>query len=72
MSTIFPSNGLIKPAYLNLVKRHICFKKWAIPGLFFIIVTNIKFLQQINMKNVHPVYGAGIRTHDLCNISLLP
>ena len=50
MSTIFPSNGLIKPAYLNLVKRHICFKKWAIPGLFFIIVTNIKFLQQINMK----------------------
>ena len=24
------------------------------------------------MKNVHPVYGAGIRTHNLCNISPLP
>ena len=23
-----------------------------------------KFLQQIHVKNVHPVYGAGIRTHD--------
>ena len=24
------------------------------------------------VKNVHPVYGAGIRTHDLWNVSLLP
>ena len=24
------------------------------------------------MKNVHPVYGAGIQTHDLRNMSLLP
>ena len=24
-----------------------------------------KFLQQMYVKNVHPVYGAGIRTHDL-------
>ena len=23
-------------------------------------------------KNVHPVYGAGIRSHDLWNMSLLP
>ena len=23
-------------------------------------------------KNVHPVYGTGIRTHDLQNVSLLP
>ena len=22
-------------------------------------------MQQINVKNVHPVYGAGIRTHNL-------
>ena len=24
----------------------------------------IQILQQINVKNVHPVSGAGIRTHD--------
>ena len=24
------------------------------------------------MKNVHPIYGAGIRTHDLWNVSLFP
>ena len=31
------------------------------------------FLQQINVKkcNVHPVYGAGIQTHDLRYVSLL-
>ena len=23
-------------------------------------------------ENVHPVYGAGIRTHDLWNVSLFP
>ena len=30
----------------------------------------LQFLQQINVKNVHPVYGAGIRTHNLQNVSL--
>ena len=35
--------------------------------------TNINTIfQQINVKNVHPVYGAGIRTHNLQNMSLLP
>ena len=29
-------------------------------------------LQQINVKNVHPVNGTGIRTHDLHHVSLLP
>ena len=32
----------------------------------------IQCLQQINMKNVHPVYSAGIRIHDLLNTSCLP
>ena len=32
----------------------------------------IQILHQSNVKNVHPVYGAGIRTHDLWNMSLLP
>ena len=32
----------------------------------------LQFLQQINVKNVHPEYGAGIQTHNLQNMSLLP
>ena len=32
----------------------------------------ITILQQINVKIVHPMYGAGIQTHDLRNTSLLP
>ena len=32
----------------------------------------IQFLQQINVKNVHPVYGTGIQTHDLLNMSRHP
>ena len=32
----------------------------------------LHFLQQINVEHVHPVYGAGIQTHNLWNMSLLP
>ena len=32
----------------------------------------IQFVHQINVKNVHQVKGAGIRTHDLSNMSRLP
>ena len=32
----------------------------------------MQFLQQINVKYVHPVYDAGIRTHDLQISSLIP
>ena len=47
------------------------------PGLFFIYFRlfkqiSIQFLQQINVKNVHPVYGAGIQTLNLQNMSLHP
>ena len=38
-------------------------------GLFKQIL--LQFLQQINVKNVHPVSGAGIRTHNLLITSLL-
>ena len=52
------------------------FKNWAIPGLFLIYFClykqNITFLQQINVKNVHPEYGARIRTDNLKDMSLLP
>ena len=30
-----------------------------------------QFLQQIYVKNAHPVYGDGIRTHDLWNMIIL-
>ena len=32
----------------------------------------ISILQQKYVKNVYPVYGAGIQTHDLWNVSLFP
>ena len=53
------------------------YKKWAIPGLFFIYFClfkhTLQILQQTGMwRNVHPLYGARIRTHDLWNINLLP
>ena len=32
----------------------------------------LQFLQQYNMKNVNPVFGAEIRTQDPLNASLLP
>ena len=42
--------------------------------LVFFKQTLLQFLQQINVKkcHVHPVYGAGIRTHNLWIVSLLP
>ena len=46
------------------------------PGLFFmyfhLFKQTLQFLQQINVKNVHPVSGTGIRTHNLLIASLLP
>ena len=42
--------------------------------IFGLFKQTIQFLQQIKVKkcHVHPVYRAGIRTHDLWNMSLLP
>ena len=40
--------------------------------IFDLFKQTIQFLQQINVKNVHPVYGAGIQTHNLLNTSRLP
>ena len=46
---------------------YIFLKKWANLGLFFIYFCPSKhtlhFLQQINVKNAHPVSGARIQTH---------
>ena len=46
---------------------------WPLFCLFLVFSNKYyKFVQQIYVKNVHPVYCAGIRTHDLRNMSLLP
>ena len=45
-------------------------------GLFLFIFglfkQTLQFLEQINVKNVDPVYGDEIQTHNLWNMSLLP
>ena len=49
------------------------FKKWASFSFTFgLFKQTIQFLKQINAKNVHPVNGAGIQTHDLLNMSHYP
>ena len=40
--------------------------------MFLYKQTTIKILQQINVRNFHPVYGAGIRNHNLQKMCLLP
>ena len=40
--------------------------------LFSYFQTNITIFTTNICGNVHPVYGAGIRTHDLQDTSLLP
>ena len=32
--------------------------------------TSLQFFTTNKVKNVHPVYGAGIRAHDIWNMSL--
>ena len=52
------------------------FQKISQPGLFFVYFhlfkQTLQFLQQIHVKNVIAVYGAGIRTHNLQDFNLLP
>ena len=40
--------------------------------IFSLFKQTAQILPQINVKNIHPVSGAGIRTHNLQNTSLLP
>ena len=51
-------------------------KKWANPGsvivYFHLFKQTLQFLQQKNVKNVHPVSGTGIQTHNLLITSLGP
>ena len=47
-------------------------KKMGLPGLFLFIFVFSNTHYKFYNKKVHPVYGAGIWTHDLWNMSLLP
>ena len=40
--------------------------------IFGFFSNKLQLLQTINGIDIHPVYGAGIRTHDLLNMSRLP
>ena len=40
--------------------------------IFGLFKQTLQFLQWINVKNIHLVYGTGNRTHDLWNMSLFP
>ena len=40
--------------------------------IFSLFNQAIQFLQQINVKNVHPVYSTGIHTRNLSNMSHHP
>ena len=65
--------SLGEPTYSQLKTRRQAL--WPLFHLFSVFSNKpYIFLQQINVKkcHVHPVYGAGIRTHDLRNVSLLP
>ena len=64
---LFPgSQKTFKAIFYIYLGRH----NIANPFLFFVyFVQTIQFLQQINVINVHPVFCAGIRTHDILNMS---
>ena len=39
---------------------------------FCLFKQTLEFLQQIQVKNINPVYSAGIQTHNFQNVSLVP
>ena len=72
-------------AQISIIKQTLCLEEKNADVIVFLL--NVPFpafifghfhtdintiLQQINVKNVHPVYGAGIQTHSLQYMSLLP
>ena len=58
------------------VSTYSIFFKWSNPRLFSVYFClfkqTLQFLQQIIVKNVQPVSGTGIRTHNLLITSLIP
>ena len=61
--------------FTRIIKRHFYKKIDHSRSLFHLFLSfqiHITILQQIYVKNVHPVYGAWIRIQDLQDMSLLP
>ena len=71
----YKQNNLFRP-HSSLYNKRILLKMVHTRSLFrsfFVFQTNItSILLQINVKNVHPVYGAGVRTHNLQIVSVIP
>ena len=64
---------------LNLCLKALFFKKWGNPGLFLVYfghfqtkIITIFTTNWCEKCHVHLVYGAGIRTHNVSNMSRLP
>ena len=74
--TIGHIKSLIFVGHKIFLFRKLYLSKRGHPRLFLIYFRlfkqTLQFLQQINVKNVHPVYGPGIWTHNLRNMSLPP
>ena len=66
----------VKYNNVTAAKKVNTFKKIGHSRPFFVYFRlfkrTLQILQQINVKKIDPVYGSGIRTHDLWNTSLLP
>ena len=75
--SVFSVHSSIKVSWYGskLVYESFFLKMGQLRPLFHFFIfsnTNMQFLQQINVNNVHPVYGARIQTHNLWNMRLLP
>ena len=79
----YNSRGCKFSSWLRRLVRHhtseeICFFKVRYPRPLFCLFsvfskqTSIQYYNKLMWKNVHPVYGTWIWTHDLQNVSLLP
>ena len=66
MATKSPSKNVFRDQWFEMGRPRPLFR------LFPVFRTAITFLQQINVKNVHPAYCTVLRTHDLQNMSQLP
>ena len=71
---IFKSTYFAKATSYNNIFTFLSFlmgHPWPLLRLFSSVQTKITIFT-MNVQNVHPVYDAGIRTHNLWNLSLLP
>ena len=72
MSTF--ENGKVPSGRKTVIINEMYFlKKWAtsFSFCFRLFKQTCQFSQQMYVKNGHPVFGAGIRTHDLQDMSFL-